>query len=521
MDGYVVSTERTIPAPPEAIFDVIADASRHTQFDGSGQLRGVKPGAPERLALGTTFGMSMHLGMGYSMGNTVIEFEENRRIAWQATLAGSLGKVPGRPHLALRARAGRGGYPGARELGHLPGPPAALPPTRQGGRGHQDQHGEVAGPPGGAGRPVDLTPGPRPTERPRKIADQDGVDLVMVPLSVLDLATVAKGLHAGRGPGRHHPPGRSGRAARLPPDVGGRAPRDAGGGQLGPRRAHRPPGRRHHHPAGRGRRGHAPQPRPAGHRRAVRHPGGPPPRAHRPRPGSGPGHRPGHGPGPPARRRHRGRHLPPGRGGAHRLPGRQRRPGVPSRPRSPAGATSPRCGCSARRPSAPSWPACSACPSRFAYHFAPALLDQAVELYRAEFRPSFLLAEPYFMPAVSVLCAPTEEEARWLAGPSALSTLQLRTGRLGPGPLPRGGGRLPVHAPGAGPDRRRHRHPPDRGARHWSSRAWLELQAPHRGRRDHAVHPGPLARGPGPVAHPGGLGLALGRPGGRLDRSAV
>ena len=32
-------------------------------------------------------------------------------------------------------------------------------------------------------------------------------------------------------------------------------------------------------------------------------------------------------------------------------------------PRSRAGATSPRCGCSARRPSAPSWPACSACPS--------------------------------------------------------------------------------------------------------------------------------------------------------------
>jgi luciferase family oxidoreductase group 1 len=75
-------------------------------------------------------------------------------------------------------------------------------------------------------------------------------------------------------------------------------------------------------------------------------------------------------------------------------------------------------------------------PFSFAYHFAPGLLDQAVEQYRARFRPSLLLDEPYFMPAVSVLCAPSDDEARWLAGPSALSTLQLRTGRLGPVPTP-------------------------------------------------------------------------------------
>jgi luciferase family oxidoreductase group 1 len=75
-------------------------------------------------------------------------------------------------------------------------------------------------------------------------------------------------------------------------------------------------------------------------------------------------------------------------------------------------------------------------PFSFAYHFAPGLLDQAVEEYRGSFRPSFLLARPYVMPAVSVVCAPTEEEARWLAGPSGLSTLHLRTGRLGPVPTP-------------------------------------------------------------------------------------
>jgi len=68
----------------------------------------------------------------------------------------------------------------------------------------------------------------------------------------------------------------------------------------------------------------------------------------------------------------------------------------------------------------------------FAYHFAPAEMDLALEKYRSTFRPSVLLERPHAMVAVSVVCAPDEEEARWLAGPSALSILQLRTGRLGP-----------------------------------------------------------------------------------------
>jgi hypothetical protein len=40
-------------------------------------------GGSERLALGSKFGMSMKQGIPYSMTSTVIEFEENRRIAWQ------------------------------------------------------------------------------------------------------------------------------------------------------------------------------------------------------------------------------------------------------------------------------------------------------------------------------------------------------------------------------------------------------------------------------------------------------
>jgi luciferase family oxidoreductase group 1 len=73
-------------------------------------------------------------------------------------------------------------------------------------------------------------------------------------------------------------------------------------------------------------------------------------------------------------------------------------------------------------------------PFSFAYHFAPSLLDQAVESYRSNFTPSLLLKEPYFMVAVSVLCADTEEEARRLSLSSALNIVQRSTGRMGPLP---------------------------------------------------------------------------------------
>ena len=75
-------------------------------------------------------------------------------------------------------------------------------------------------------------------------------------------------------------------------------------------------------------------------------------------------------------------------------------------------------------------------PFSFAYHFAPELLDAAVALYRSSFRPSILLADPRTMVAVSVLCAETTEEARWLAGPSSLSALLRRTGQMGLLPSP-------------------------------------------------------------------------------------
>jgi uncharacterized protein YndB with AHSA1/START domain len=86
----VETVERVIAAQPEQIFDLLADPRRHHDIDGSGSVRDAKD-SPERLSLGATFSMSMKAGIGYSMNNTVVEFDENRRIAWQTRGAGRIG----------------------------------------------------------------------------------------------------------------------------------------------------------------------------------------------------------------------------------------------------------------------------------------------------------------------------------------------------------------------------------------------------------------------------------------------
>jgi uncharacterized protein YndB with AHSA1/START domain len=91
MKQDVFTVERTIRASPEAIFDVLADPSQHSLIDGSGMLQETPGGTTStRLALGATFGMNMKLGISYSTANTVVEFEENRRIAWQTGPKGKL-----------------------------------------------------------------------------------------------------------------------------------------------------------------------------------------------------------------------------------------------------------------------------------------------------------------------------------------------------------------------------------------------------------------------------------------------
>jgi luciferase family oxidoreductase group 1 len=75
-------------------------------------------------------------------------------------------------------------------------------------------------------------------------------------------------------------------------------------------------------------------------------------------------------------------------------------------------------------------------PFSFAHHFAAGNTDAAVAAYRANFRPSMALAQPHVMLGVSVICADDDDRAEWLAGPSRLSFLRLRSGRPGRFPTP-------------------------------------------------------------------------------------
>ena len=54
-DERVVRGVRFVPAEPQAIFDLLADPTKHALIDGSGTVRDAQPGNPERLSLGAKF----------------------------------------------------------------------------------------------------------------------------------------------------------------------------------------------------------------------------------------------------------------------------------------------------------------------------------------------------------------------------------------------------------------------------------------------------------------------------------
>jgi uncharacterized protein YndB with AHSA1/START domain len=94
MDGNTLSAERVIEAPPSAIFALLADAGKHASFDGSDSVnRATQTSVP--LSQGSKFGMAMRgrkdtLFIPYRTNNTVIEYETDRRIAWQTYALGGL-----------------------------------------------------------------------------------------------------------------------------------------------------------------------------------------------------------------------------------------------------------------------------------------------------------------------------------------------------------------------------------------------------------------------------------------------
>jgi luciferase family oxidoreductase group 1 len=73
-------------------------------------------------------------------------------------------------------------------------------------------------------------------------------------------------------------------------------------------------------------------------------------------------------------------------------------------------------------------------PFAFASHFAPALMMQALAVYRAEFQPSHQLDRPHVMLGFNVIAAATDADARSLFTSLQQAFINLRRGR--PGRLP-------------------------------------------------------------------------------------
>jgi uncharacterized protein YndB with AHSA1/START domain len=71
----------TINAPAAKIFDLLANPRAHHLFDGSGTVKKAISG-PDRLSLGSTFSMSMKIKMPYRIKNTVVAFENDKKISW-------------------------------------------------------------------------------------------------------------------------------------------------------------------------------------------------------------------------------------------------------------------------------------------------------------------------------------------------------------------------------------------------------------------------------------------------------
>lgn len=65
----------------------------------------------------------------------------------------------------------------------------------------------------------------------------------------------------------------------------------------------------------------------------------------------------------------------------------------------------------------------------FAAHFSAASPAPAFAAYRRAFRPSDWFGAPEALLCLAVICAPTDEEARYLAGPQTLSWVLLHSGR--------------------------------------------------------------------------------------------
>lgn len=76
-----VSATATVAASPAEVFEFLRRPANHPIISGDRTVTG-GTGGPERLSLGDKFGMAMKIVLPYRVRNTVVEYEEDRRIAW-------------------------------------------------------------------------------------------------------------------------------------------------------------------------------------------------------------------------------------------------------------------------------------------------------------------------------------------------------------------------------------------------------------------------------------------------------
>ena len=87
-------------------------------------------------------------------------------------------------------------------------------------------------------------------------------------------------------------------------------------------------------------------------------------------------------------------------------------------------------------------------PFAFASHFAPAMMLQAIDIYRARFRASAQLERPYLMLGFNIFAAESDAQARFLSTSMQQAFVNLRSGRPSQLPPPVEGyhGQLPPQA---------------------------------------------------------------------------
>ncbi len=76
------------------------------------------------------------------------------------------------------------------------------------------------------------------------------------------------------------------------------------------------------------------------------------------------------------------------------------------------------------------------CRLRFASHFAPDMLFQALHLYRSNFKPSARLEKPYAMVCINIIAADSNRDAEFLFTSMQQAFVKLRRGETGQLPPP-------------------------------------------------------------------------------------